>query len=504
VYEIVLQRNREEEMSSLANIHTLVESGLPALGGLTILSSLSWGGMKLNELFAWRSRSAHIPGPPASLLSGNVPELQQFGGFHNYLPALHQQYGPVVKFWLGPSDLIVSFSDPDHLAQVANLAYTPKLLQKPMEWMGDVFWIGKPSNDPQKVKRARAKLTPLLMGELLVHLCSTGREYVKRMLEHWATKTALIDAKDELGQVLFNATGRSIFGQAFDQFSSDLEKSLAHIIQGTQERLEETVAPIWKYSYWEWKRHVSRLHKYVQFLIDQAKQDPNLHAKKDLVSLLLRQKDEDGSLFFSNGEIRGYLVDLLFDSGLQATPSALTWVCYILTQYPEVQAKAQDEVDRVLEGRFPEFEELQKLEYLTQVIKETMRVYTPVSSTMRLAHTELEIGGYHIPKGTSICIPICVIHKDEKFWQEPEKFIPERFESEASKHRHRYAYLPFGFGPRGCIGARYSIVEMQWVMSMILQRFSLSLSPGQQIFPEMRNLALQPKSGLKLLVQPRT
>ena len=491
-------------MFNLASISTLVESGLPALGGLTILSSLSWGGIKLNTFFTWRSKSNHIPGPRTNLLLGNIPELQQHNGFHTFLPALHEQYGPVVKFWLGSSELIVSISEPDYLAELANLAYTPKSLQKPMEWMGNVFWIGKSSDNLQKVKKSRAKLTALLTGDLIVHLCSSNGERVRRMLDNWVNTQTPIDIKDELSRVLFDSTGNAIFGQEFGQFSLEMEKSLAHIIEDTQCRLEETIPPIWKYSYWEWHKNVSRLHKYVQSLIAQVRQDPNIHQRKDLLSLLLCEKEEDSSAFFSNEEIRGYLIDLLFDSGLQATPSALTWVCYVLAQYSEVQAKVQEEIDWVLKGQLPKFEDLQKLEYLTRVIKETMRVYTPVSSTMRLAHTDLEIGGYKIPKGASICIPICVLHKDRRFWKDPEEFIPERFENEAIKNQHRYAYLPFGFGPRGCIGARYSLLEMRWLISIILQRFSLSLSPGENIVPEMRNLALQPKFGLKMFVQSRT
>jgi len=491
-------------MNDLASISTLIVHHLSAVERATLLSGFCWGGLKVNNLLMQQSKTRIIPGPDAHFWKGNLPEVQKSGGFHNYLSILHKQYGSVVKFWLGPFDLIVSFSDPDHIAQISNLAYTPKLLQKPMEWMGDVFWINPSSNNIKKVKSSRAKLTPLLMADLLVYLCSNGQRYISRMLELWARKSSPFEIKEELSQVLFQVTGSSILGSEFDMIGADIKASLTYVLQGTQERLEEIFAPIYKPSYWMWKRQVSRLHGNIQLLISQAKRDPNIHLRKDFLSSLLRQKDEHGAPFFTESEVRGYLIDLLFDSGLQATPSALTWICYALAQHPDVQRKAQNEIDQVLNDQLPKHEDLQKLKYLTQVIKEGMRIYTPVSSTMRFVDRDLQIGNYFIHKGTSICIPVCVIHQDSKLWHNPYEFDPDRFNDETTKEQHRYAYLPFGLGTRGCIGARYAIAEMQWLLSMILQRFTLSLPGGQKIVPEMRNLALQPKFGLKLLVKPRS
>lgn len=488
--------------SRIGEILNLLTSKPSIFGGVNVLHDLARETKKLSQYSSQRGKSQQIPGPKAQLWSGNLADLRESGGMHNFLPRLHERYGPVAKFWLGPSNLFISLSNPDHIAQISNLAHTPASLQKPMKWMGDVFWVGQSSDKSERVRYVRAKLAPLLIGNLLAHLCS-NKKYVIPMLNSWKEKSCPIDIKEELSRVMFQTTGSSMLGAQFDQFSGELQSYLSYIVQGTQERLEEIFPLIWNFNYWRWNFYVYRLHKQIKFFIDEAKQDPDMHMRGDFLCALISQKDENGESLFKESEIRGYVVDLLFDSGLQATPSALTWVCYAMAQDPEVQRRVQQEIDHVIGSRPPAFEDLQGLKYLVQVIKESMRIYTPVSSTMRLAHTDLEVGGYLIPKGASICIPICVLHQNEILWENPKDFRPERFDDSVIKKQHRYAYLPFGFGSRGCIGAKYALTEMQWLLAMILQRFTLSLEQNQKVIPEMRNLALQPKFGLKLFAVSR-
>ena len=469
--------------------------------GVGVLHDLAYLPARVGEYFKQRSKSKDIPGPKAHLWSGNLRNLKESGGINNFLPALHERYGSVAKFWLGPWDLCISLSDPDYISQLSSLPYTPNALQKPMRWMGNVFWVGRSSDKTESVKHVRAKLTPLL-GDLLTHLCE-NQQHVLSMLNRWQENSYAINIKEDLSEVMFQTTGTSIIGEQFTQSSKELHRHLSYIVQGTQDRLEEIFPPIWRLNYWTWKACVYRLHKKIRYFICKAKEDPDMHLKDSFLCMLASQKYTNGKPLFKDSEVRGYLIDLLFDSGLQATPSALTWVCYAIAKNLEVQRKVQKEIDQVIGSRSPTFKDLQELKYLSQVIKESMRINTPVSSTMRRAHTDLEIGGYLIPKGASVCIPICVLHQSENLWKNSKDFRPERFDNSAIKEQHRYAYLPFGFGARGCIGARYAITEMQWLLAMILQRFSLRLEKEEEAVSEMKNLSLQPKSELKLFVEPR-
>lgn len=323
------------------------------------------------------------------------------------------------------------------------------------------------------------------------------------MLNRWQDSVYPIDIKEDVSGVMFQTTGIAIIGEQFEKSNEEIKQYLSYIVQGTQDRIDEIFPSIWSLDYWKWKVCVYRLHQKIKYFIRKEKKDASMHLKDNFLCALASQKDKDGKPFFKDSEIRGYLIDLLFDSGLQATPSALTWVCYAIAKNPKVQKKIQNEIDHTIGRRSPTVEDLQKLTYLSQVIKESMRMKTPVSSTMRRAHTDMEIGGYLIPKGANICIPICVLHQSESLWENPNDFRPERFDSSAIKKQHRYAYLPFGFGARGCIGARYAITEMQWFIAMILQRFSLRLEKEEKIVSEMKNLSLQPKPRLKLFAESR-
>lgn len=125
---------------------------------------------RVSEYSNQRRKSKNIPGPKSHPWSGNLRNLEESGGIHNFLPALHRHYGSVAKFWLGPLDLCISLSDPDYISELSHLNQTPEALQKPMKWMGDVFWVGRSSDQAERVKHIRTKLTPLL-GDLLAHLC---------------------------------------------------------------------------------------------------------------------------------------------------------------------------------------------------------------------------------------------------------------------------------------------------------------------------------------------
>jgi cytochrome P450 len=270
-----------------------------------------------------------------------------------------------------------------------------------------------------------------------------------------------------------------------------------HVLREAYPRSEEIIPAFWEPKYWKWQKSISRLQDCAEQLIKQRRQAPNLSRRKDLLSLILSEKDSSGNPFFSNEQARATIVTFVF-AGFDTSASSLVWTCYLLSQHLEVQAKAQDEVDSVLAGRLPEFEDLDKLDYLTCVVKESMRLYPPVPEALRALDSDLKVDGYSIPKGATFIIPISTLHEDEQIWEEPKKFLPERFTQENEKNRPRYAYLPFGTGSKSCMGARFAMTEIRLVLAMILQRFSFQLAPGQQVIPEMQSIILQPKYGLKL------
>ncbi|ASC70519.1 Putative cytochrome P450 120 [Halomicronema hongdechloris C2206] len=415
---------------------------------------------------------------------------------------MHQRYGKVLRFWMGSSDLMVSISDQDILSQIASTLHSrPKAAKKALGWLGHESPTFK---SHEELRTIRSKVMPLLMGESLKYLCLVGQERTKRMLDGWKTATDAVEVASDFSEITFDIIGVALFGQEFS--STDLgqkfKKLFVHVLREAHPRSEEVIPSFWDPKYWQWRKSISRLQDCAEQLIKQRRQALNMNKRKDLLSLVLSEKDGSGNPFFSDEQARATIVTFVF-AGFDTSASSLAWICYLLSQHPEVQARAQDEVDKVLAGRLPEFEDLDKLNYLTCVVKEAMRLYPPVPEALRALESDLEVGGYSIPKGATFVIPISMLHEDEQIWEEPRKFLPERFTQENGKDHPRYAYLPFGTGSKSCMGARFAMTEIRLVLAMMLQRFSLQLVPEQEVIPEMQSIILQPKYGLRLNVVTR-
>jgi cytochrome P450 len=166
-------------------------------------------------------------------------------------------------------------------------------------------------------------------------------------------------------------------------------------------------------------------------------------------------------------------VTTLIVAGHETSAGTLNWVWYLLSQHPEVEQAFHTEVDNVLQGRAPEFNDLANLALTRQIIEEALRIYPPVWLFTRIAIDDDTIGPYHVPAGTNIFITPYFLHRNTAYWPNPEMFDPSRFEENAQKNRHRFAYIPFSAGPRRCIGDFFGIVEMQIHLGLMGQHFRL-------------------------------
>ncbi|XP_034318419.2 cytochrome P450 3A11 [Magallana gigas] len=203
-------------------------------------------------------------------------------------------------------------------------------------------------------------------------------------------------------------------------------------------------------------------------------------------------------------EVLGHAI-LFMLVGYDTTSNALTFTAYNLATNPECQEKLIDEIDTVLGKECPNYDNVQKLDYLERVFCESLRLYPSAARTNRLAENDIVIEGYTIPKGTDISFPIYSIHRDPRFWENPTKFDPERFTPENKAKRHPYAFLPFGHGPRNCIGMRLAQVEMKFAMVYILQHFRFRTCSETEIPLKISKAGLlKPENGVKLLLEPRT
>ena len=216
----------------------------------------------------------------------------------------------------------------------------------------------------------------------------------------------------------------------------------------------------------------------------------------DLLSSLLAARGENGEKM-SHRQLRDEVMTLLL-AGHETTSLALCWTFYLLARHPEVERKLLEEIESIVGERSPASADLPKLGYAARVLKESLRLYPPAYAMARVALRDCEIGGYRVPRGSSVVISPWITQRDPRFFPSPEAFEPERWTEDFARSLPKFAYFPFGGGPRVCIGAGFATVEATLLMVTILQRFHLELESPREVVPAPA-ITLRPKGGIKVV-----
>ncbi len=210
--------------------------------------------------------------------------------------------------------------------------------------------------------------------------------------------------------------------------------------------------------------------------------------RDDLLGTLLAAQDDEGARM-SDEQLRDEAITLSL-AGHETTALALAHTLYLLSKHPDVERRLHAEIASVLGGRLPTAADVRALPYTECVLKETMRLYPPAWTTGREVAEEVEIGGYVIPKGAQILASQWVVHRDPRWFPNPEGFDPDRWAPDRARDLPRFAYFPFGGGPRVCIGNHFAMMEATLILAILVQRFRIELHPGQR-------LALRPTATLR-------
>jgi cytochrome P450 len=221
----------------------------------------------------------------------------------------------------------------------------------------------------------------------------------------------------------------------------------------------------------------------------------------DLLSMLLAARDDDGSRM-TKRQLRDEAITI-FLAGHETTANALSWTWMLLAQNPQVEAKLHEELDRVIGGRVPTVDDLPNLRYTGHVVTESMRLYPPAWGMARVAIEDTEIADYPIPKGCGVSLAQWVVHRDSRWFEAPLEFRPERWEGDLLKQIPRFAYFPFGGGPRQCIGNNFAVMETTLLLATLAQQFRISLVHGKEIIPAA-SITLRPKTGIWGKIEKRS
>jgi len=371
--------------------------------------------------------------------------------------------------------------------------------------LGAAFGDGILVSEGEKWKSHRRIMAPAFDFKSLVSYAPAMVECSSAATDGWDRKGSgtVVDVAEEMTHLTLDIISRTMF-------STDAAR-LGGIVDGAMRRGQNMLA-----FHWSWllpligKRQMER--QFARIRKNFGEMDGAMRGlirsraggggTRDLLDRLVAARDSETGQGMSEDEIRDEVV-IIYLAGHETTALAMTYVWYLLSQHPAVEAKLHAELDGVLGGRAPVHDDIAKLPYARMVIEEAMRLYPPAPGISgRVALEADEIAGTKIPKGAMVLIAPWIVQRHRKLWAEPDRFDPERFAPERSAGRHRFAYIPFGGGPRICIGMALAMTEAILILATIAQRYRLRLAPGQDIVLQHR-VTMRPRDGIKMILSPR-
>ena len=448
------------------------------------------------------------PGPKDNWLLGSLIPFARDPG--NYLLELAQKYGDTVYMRVLNLPFYI-VSHPDDIREVlVNQADKFRKSQLDYDILSRFLGNGLLTNEGESHRRQRRLAQPAFHSKRIQAYAETMVDYTEDLLAEWQNHQVR-DVADDMMRLTMFIVSKTLFSADGATTNDDAAATIGSAIHTFQ--AVSNHAYLRGFTLPEWlptqdnraaKKALIAYNHHLEQIIAQRRAtavNGDIADNGDLLSMLMLSRDEDGSAM-SDQQLRDE-VATLFAAGHETTSNALTWTWYALAQNPDVEARLHEELDEVLRGRVPTLADLPNLPYTLMVIKEAMRLYPPAwILSARTAQEDVTIDQYIVPKGTSVTIAPYALHRLARTFPNPEQFDPERFRPEREKLIPKYAYVPFGAGPRVCIGNSFALMEAQLILATIAQQYRLHLVPNQEIKMAMQ-ITLSPKNGLKMRLESR-
>ncbi|MFD5250926.1 cytochrome P450 [Amycolatopsis sp. NPDC058340] len=432
------------------------------------------------------------PGPPRRATFGLLKKL-----FTDRLALMSdsaEAHGDVVRIAIGPKTMyLVNHPELAKHVLADNAANYHKGigLQEARRALGD----GLLTSDGDVWKKQRRTIQPVFQPKRIARQASVVANEVEGLVKRLRDTEGPVEILHEMTGLTLGVLGKTLLDADLGGFTS-----LGHSFEAVQDQAMFEAVTLSMVPQW------APLKKQLRF---RESRDDLRRIADELVEQRLANPVEDGEdvlsrLIATGGtreQMRDELITLLL-AGHETTASTLGWAFHLLDEHPEIAAKLRAEADSVLGDQLPTHEDLHRLPYTARVVEEVMRLYPPVWLLPRVAQADDEIGGYHIPAGSDVVVVPFTLHRHPAFWPEPEKFDPDRFDPDRPSGRPRYAYIPFGAGPRFCIGNSLGVMEAVFVLTMVLRDLELRKLPGYDVVPEAM-LSLRVRGGLPMTVHTR-
>lgn len=363
-----------------------------------------------------------------------------------------------------------------------------------------LFGEGIVTNDGDLWRRQRQLMNPAFHGDSLQRIGQIMRTATDEKISTWRDRPAgqAFNMSTEITELSLAIVMESLFASDAKGRSDAIAHAVDTMIEVCERRVWAVpdlhnlpVSPL----YWRHRRARAALDEIVFDIIERRLHSGN--AGNDLLGMLLSARDPETGEGMTLTQLRDETTTLLV-TGHESTANAAVWVFYTLAQHPDIEAKVRDEIDRVCGNATPTDEDLRKLTYQRMVIEEVMRLYPPAWTVSRTAIEDDVIDGYAVPAGTNMMVSPFVIHRNPRYWPDPERLDPMRFAPEQRENRPKFAYIPFAGGPRNCIGMNFAMMELQIVVTMMTQAFHTKMVPQPPIEREAI-LSIRPKNGIQFV-----
>lgn len=443
-------------------------------------------------------RPSRPPGPRGYPILGVLPNLRA-NPIRTFLDAANR-YGDVVHLKTGPYHgyLVCDPADIKHVLQdnARNYHKSP-LYDRLRDNLGnglltseDAFWL-----------RQRRLAQPAFHRQRIMAMADAMIDCTRQRLDGWdavAASETPLDLVEEMMALTQSIIVRTMFSTDLGATTEIVNRTWPIINRRIGEtfwatKLETTLPLPANRRFW---RALGELEAVVYRIIAARRQAGR--DEPDLLSMFLSARDEETGAGMTDRQLRNEVMTMLL-AGHETTSLALSWTYYLLSRQPDVERALAAEVDRVTGGARPSFAHLERLTYTRRVIEESLRLYPPAWGFSRRALADDELAGYPVRTGSLVFVIPFVVHRRPALWPDPERFDPERFTPERDAARPKFSYIPFGGGPRGCIGNQFAMVEATLIVAAIAQRYRIELLPDQAIRPEPL-ITLRPSPGIRVRV----
>jgi cytochrome P450 len=437
-------------------------------------------------------------GPKGHWLLGNLPDFRRDQlGFHLFCAS---KYGDVVPYRLGHRRMIYVFH-PDIIEEIlvtkhrdfgkgVVLGLLMPLLGNGLLLSEGEFWL-----------RQRRLVQPGFHRERVAAYGDIMKAFTEERLTHWKDGDT-VDIHVEMMALTQAIVARTLFGANVADDSARVGEALHLMMTDFYTRMRRAVPlPSWLPTPANLKaqRAIAELDAVVYRIIRSRRRSGE--DSGDVLSMLLHAQDADDGSRMTDQQVRDEVMTL-FLAGHETTAVALSWTWYLLAQNPDADSLLADELSDVLNGRSPTVSDVPRLQNTERVVKESMRLYPPAYGLSRRSLHRSEIGGYPIGADVTIVMPTWVVQRDPRWFDQPELFTPQRWSDDFARKLPRFAYAPFGGGPRQCIGNTFAMMEAVLLLAIIAQRFRLELVPNQHVRPTPY-VTLRPEPGIRMVLRRR-